>query len=125
LWTDKLRNSQYSSTDDIDLITEHFDKSTKLAFKDAKQDAFIRFGTSRDTDVSVGIKCGQLKLQGSVLFLRQSLHERGCHSSDRSDVVAFFEPGIVVMERAIQEHISAAHVPVTVRILMLYPIPLN
>ena len=36
-------------------------------------------------------------------------------------MVSLFEPGIVVMEKAIQEQISAAHVPVTVRYLNVVP----
>ena len=64
LFTDKLYNSQYGSPDDIAHIVDCFDKSTKLAFKDPSQTAFVRFGSTRDSDSSVDIKLGQLKLQG-------------------------------------------------------------
>jgi hypothetical protein len=66
---DTLRNSRYSSPDDIDQITDAFDKSTKLVFKDSHETAFIKFGTWRDVDATVNIKLGQLKLAGSFTRL--------------------------------------------------------
>ena len=63
-FTDKLYNSQYGSPDDIDHIVDCFDKSTKLAFNDPSQTAFVRFGSTRDSDSSVDIKLGQLRLRG-------------------------------------------------------------
>jgi hypothetical protein len=68
-FTDKLYNSQYGSPDDISHIVDCFDKSTKLAFKDPSQTAFIRFGSTRDSDPSVDIKLGQLKLKGCSSIL--------------------------------------------------------
>ena len=35
---------------------------------------------------------------------------------NRSDMATFFEPGVAVMEQAIQDQKAAAHVPVTVRV---------
>jgi hypothetical protein len=60
----KLCGSSYSSPDDVQRITDCFDKSTKLTFKDPDQPSFIKFGTSRNNDSSVNIKMGRLKLQG-------------------------------------------------------------
>jgi hypothetical protein len=59
-----LYNSRYSSREDTDQISEAFDKSTKLSFKDPKEASFVKFGTWRDTDATVNIKHGQLKLLG-------------------------------------------------------------
>jgi hypothetical protein len=63
---DKLSGSFCDNPDDIQRITECFDKSTKLSFKDPGQPSFIRFGTAKDNDSSVDIKRGRLKLQGLV-----------------------------------------------------------
>ena len=62
---DKLYSSHYGSPDDIDHITDCFDKSTKLTFAGSDRDAYVRFGTARDTQPSFDIKFGQLKLEGS------------------------------------------------------------
>ena len=45
-------------------MADRFDKSAKLSFKDPSQTSLIKFGSARDADDSVGIKFGQLKLQG-------------------------------------------------------------
>ena len=45
-------------------MADCFDKSAKLSFKDPNQTSLIKFGSARDIDGSVGIKFGQLKLQG-------------------------------------------------------------
>lgn len=58
----KLRNSRYK--DDIVTMLERFDKSTKPTFKDTKEKAYIHFGSLRDRDVEVGIRSGQLILDG-------------------------------------------------------------
>ncbi|KAG6889537.1 hypothetical protein C0992_004796 [Termitomyces sp. T32_za158] len=68
-----LRGTRF--TDDVDDITRCFDKTTKLTFRDNKVPQFIKFGTSRDKDPSLGIRSGQLKMQGV-------------------DVAKFFEPSI-------------------------------
>ena len=61
---DKLYNTRYGIPDDIAHIADCFDKTTKLGFKDDKNSSFIRFGTTKDSDASVDVKFGQLKLQG-------------------------------------------------------------
>ena len=66
LYTGKLYNSIYGSPDDIEHITNCFDRVTKLVFKDSSSTAFIRFGTVRDNDPSVDIKNGQIKMPGFV-----------------------------------------------------------
>jgi hypothetical protein len=62
--TAKLYQSNYGHAEDVDSMTDCFDKSAKLSFKDPRQISLIKFGSARDTDESVGIKFGQLKLQG-------------------------------------------------------------
>ncbi|KAG5350993.1 hypothetical protein C0989_008355 [Termitomyces sp. Mn162] len=60
---DLLQDSKF--VDDVDHITRCFDKTTKLRFRDIKEPQFIKFGTSRDKDLSLGIRSGQLKLKGN------------------------------------------------------------
>ncbi|THU90492.1 hypothetical protein K435DRAFT_781211 [Dendrothele bispora CBS 962.96] len=73
----KLANSKYSSNDDVKQITQVFDKTTKLVFRDRDSPAFIRFGTAKDRDPSVDIRNGQLKLAGNVVeeFFEPSLKQ--------------------------------------------------
>jgi hypothetical protein len=80
---DKLYDSQYGSPDDIAHIVDCFDKSTKLAFKDPSQMAFIRFGSTRDSDSSVDIKLGQLKLRGFGSTLVSRTEDSLTGSTDR------------------------------------------
>ena len=62
LWVAKLANSRYK--DDIPIMIERFEDSTKPLFKDNKGKAFIHFGLLRDRDPEVGIRSGQLILDG-------------------------------------------------------------
>ena len=61
---EKLRHSRYGVEADIAHITDCFDRTTKLGFKDPNQASFIRFGTTKDSDPTVDVRFGQLKLQG-------------------------------------------------------------
>lgn len=45
-------------------MTERFDKATKLAFRDPVDPQYIKFGGARDRDPTLGIRAGQLKLDG-------------------------------------------------------------
>ena len=45
-----------------------FDKTTKIRFSDDKQTQYIKFGSTRDKDEEVGIRFGQLKLNGWVFL---------------------------------------------------------
>ncbi|KAF5354126.1 hypothetical protein D9756_006963 [Leucocoprinus leucothites] len=60
-----LSGSQFY--DDMPFMTEKFDKSTKLLFRDPKDPQYIKFGNVRDKDLSRGITRGQLKLEGHVV----------------------------------------------------------
>jgi hypothetical protein len=59
-----LRNSKFA--DDINNITNSFDKTTKLTFRNVAESQFIKFGSSRDRDPKLNIRSGQLKLAGWV-----------------------------------------------------------
>jgi hypothetical protein len=62
--TGKLRGTRYGTPDSIDHITKRFDETTKRLFRDKKDMQFIPFGSPLDKDNSVGIRGGQLKLEG-------------------------------------------------------------
>jgi hypothetical protein len=59
---EKLKNSPYK--DDIKRMLDSFERSVKPTFTNSSQRSFIRFGTVRDRDPSVGIQSGQLPLEG-------------------------------------------------------------
>ena len=60
----KLYKSIYGHEEEVQHMAECFDKAAKLSFKDPSQISLIRFGSIRDSDDSVDINFGQLKLQG-------------------------------------------------------------
>ena len=47
-------------------MLDHFDKSVKPTFKDSAERSFIKFGSMRDRDPLVGIRSGQMVVEGSV-----------------------------------------------------------
>lgn len=47
---------------------ENFEASTKPTFKEGTDKSFIKFGCRTDNDLAVGIRSGQMVLDGSVLF---------------------------------------------------------
>jgi hypothetical protein len=55
--------------DDLDHITECFDKTTKPRFRNADDPQYIKFGGTRDNDPSCGIRFGQLKIAGYIISL--------------------------------------------------------
>ncbi|KAH9940124.1 uncharacterized protein BXZ73DRAFT_43112 [Epithele typhae] len=70
-----LKGSSFGNDEDIQSMLEHFDKMTKRVFKDESQSSYIKFGSLRCNDASVGISRGQLTLRGDVMrsFFRPSL----------------------------------------------------
>jgi hypothetical protein len=50
--------------DDIEHIVRCFDKTTKLRFRTAEDDQYVKFGSTRDNDAAYNIRFGQLKLLG-------------------------------------------------------------
>ncbi|KAG6867786.1 hypothetical protein C0993_011116 [Termitomyces sp. T159_Od127] len=57
-----LRGSKFM--EDVDAITQHFDRNSKLTFRNIDEPSFIKFGGLRDKDLTLGIRSGQLKLNG-------------------------------------------------------------
>ncbi|KAG6889543.1 hypothetical protein C0992_004803 [Termitomyces sp. T32_za158] len=79
---------------DVDAITQHFDEKSKLTFRVIDEPSFIKFGTVRDRDVALGIRSGQLRLNGS-------------------DVADFFEPSVTCIIQAIEDQRENAQRPIT------------
>ena len=59
---DLLKGSSFA--DDLDHITNCFDRTTKPRFRSIKDPQYIRFGSARDNDSKCGIRFGQLKIAG-------------------------------------------------------------
>ncbi|KAF5354124.1 hypothetical protein D9756_006961 [Leucocoprinus leucothites] len=79
---DFLRNTRFH--EDVPLIVDRFDKKTKLAFRDSDDPQYIKFGNTRDRDPNLGIRAGQLKLNGNI-------------------TAEFFEPSIQCIVSAVME----------------------
>ncbi|KXN81415.1 Heat shock 70 kDa protein 12B [Leucoagaricus sp. SymC.cos] len=60
-----LQNTRFH--DDVQAMTDKFDKSTKLAFRDPVDPQFIKFGSVRDRDPELNIRTGQLRLDGNII----------------------------------------------------------
>ena len=45
-------------------MMEQFEKATKATFRNPVDPSFIRFGSMRDRDDAVGIRSGQLRVDG-------------------------------------------------------------
>lgn len=60
----KLANSQYGNEESLYNMTEIFDKTTKVRFRDADEPQYIKFGSVRDKDPGYDIRSGQLRLSG-------------------------------------------------------------
>jgi len=70
--------------DDLDHITDCFDKTTKPRFRNEADPQYIKFGGTRDNDQICGIRFGQLKIAGT-------------------DVAKFFQPSIDCVVDAIMD----------------------
>ncbi|RXW25730.1 hypothetical protein EST38_g170 [Candolleomyces aberdarensis] len=86
-----LRNSKF--VDDVPHISECFDKTTKLRFRNQSDPQYIRFGGVRDKDLTFGIRSGQLRLEGS-------------------QVASFFAPSISCIIDSVKNQLSAAQKPI-------------
>lgn len=82
-----LRDSKFA--DDIDNITNSFDKTTKLTFRNVAEPQFVKFGSVRDRDLKLNIRSGQLKLLGP-------------------DVAAFFQPSLSCIVQAVRDQQATA-----------------
>ncbi|KDR71278.1 hypothetical protein GALMADRAFT_143974 [Galerina marginata CBS 339.88] len=88
---DFLDNSPF--LDDIDHIVRTFDTTTKLRFKDANDPQYIKFGSTRDNDLTHNIRFGQLKLAGA-------------------DVASFFRGSVDCIVKAVLEQHNSSKKPI-------------
>ncbi|PBK65402.1 hypothetical protein ARMSODRAFT_1022211 [Armillaria solidipes] len=79
---DKLKGTSFVG--EVKNITECFDKTTKLRFRNSDEPSYIKFGSMKDKDLALDIRAGQLKLPGT-------------------DVANFFEPSIKSIIDAVHE----------------------
>ncbi|KAI9060753.1 hypothetical protein FKP32DRAFT_1577403 [Trametes sanguinea] len=86
---DRLKDSAYGNEEDIKVMLDYFDKSTKPIFKDKKDAAYIKFGTMKCNDPKVNIRRGQLTLTGA-------------------EMESFFAPCLEAIVRAITDQRQAA-----------------
>ena len=109
---------------DIPLIEKCFDKTTKLSFRNAEEPQFIRFGTTRDTEPSLKIRSGQLRLLGCVptflFFVGSTCVVEGYFS--RSDLASFFEPSLQCIVKAINEQSASSSTKISVSLDELFQI---
>ncbi|KAF9243386.1 hypothetical protein BU15DRAFT_86367 [Melanogaster broomeanus] len=88
-FADKLKNSKYGSTDNIDHITKRFDETTKRLFREKNDIQWVPFGSPLDKDNAVGIRSGSLKLTGA-------------------EVAELFEPSIQAAVASIKAQVVAS-----------------
>lgn len=62
--SEKLQGSRFY--DDVPTITECFDQSTKLQFRDKTELSYVKFGGLRDREPSLNIQRGLLAIEGWV-----------------------------------------------------------
>ncbi|KAF9068288.1 hypothetical protein BDP27DRAFT_1421991 [Rhodocollybia butyracea] len=89
---DKLRGTRFYG--DVSAITDSFDRTSKLQFRNSKEACFIKFGGRSDTDLALDIRSGQMKIPGS-------------------DVARFFEPSVKAALKAIAQQRSGARRTIT------------
>ncbi|KIY64371.1 hypothetical protein CYLTODRAFT_438236 [Cylindrobasidium torrendii FP15055 ss-10] len=89
----KGRLSGTRFVEDVQHISECFDATTKLGFRDRSSPYYIRFGGRRDIDKTADIRNGQMKLNGDV-------------------VAGFFQPSINAILQAIKTLRRVARMPV-------------
>ncbi|KAI0079324.1 hypothetical protein K474DRAFT_1659403 [Panus rudis PR-1116 ss-1] len=96
---EKLQNSRYGNDEDIQTMLEDFDKSAKVTFRSESEKSIIKFGSSRDRDLAVGIRSGQLVLEGTT-------------------VAGLFRPSIAAILDATSKQIKGASGPITTAFLV-------
>lgn len=60
----KLSNSRYGNDEDVMSMMDSFERSAKPTFKDSSVPSYLKFGSMRDRDPGVGIRSGQLSVNG-------------------------------------------------------------
>ncbi|KAG1830176.1 hypothetical protein EV424DRAFT_1315773 [Suillus variegatus] len=94
LLQEKLSGSRFGTPDIVQQMTDIFDGTTKLRFRNPEDPSYIKFGTVRDKDPQRDIRNGQLKLSGH-------------------DVAKLFEPSISSIIEAFEIQRKAAGTPIT------------
>ncbi|KAG1792831.1 uncharacterized protein HD556DRAFT_1432493 [Suillus plorans] len=94
LLQEKLSGSRFGTPDIVQQMTDIFDSTTKLRFRNPEDPSYIKFGTVRDKDPQRDIRNGQLKLSGQ-------------------DVAKLFEPSISSIIEAFEIQRKAAGTPIT------------
>ena len=63
---EKLRNSRFDTTEDLESFSQKFDEGVKKVFSisNSTSDQYVKFGSPRDNDLSCGIRAGRLALTG-------------------------------------------------------------
>ncbi|KAG1853391.1 hypothetical protein F4604DRAFT_2044473 [Suillus subluteus] len=88
----RFASTRFGTSDVIHQMTEIFDSTTKLRFRNPEDPAYIKFGTIHDKDPQHDIRSGYLKL----------------------DVAKLFEPSINSIIEAFETQRRAAGTPITV-----------
>lgn len=95
----RLQASSYGNDTDIKAMMNSFERQTKPTFKESSQRSYVKFGSMRDKDPSVEIRCGQLALEA---------HE----------VTKFFQPCLDEILQAIRSQQVSASAPVGIAFLV-------
>ena len=63
---EKLKDSKFNTPEYLEAISQKFDEGVKRVFSTSTRHSnqYIKFGTLRDNEPSVGIKAGKLTLTG-------------------------------------------------------------
>ncbi|KAJ3784741.1 hypothetical protein GGU10DRAFT_270811 [Lentinula aff. detonsa] len=94
---DKLHGTRFE--EDIPRITECFDQTTKLQFKDSDEPYHVKFGGLRDREPNLDIRSGQMKISGLTM-------------------ARFFQPSIDTISKAIVDQRRDARKVITTVLLV-------
>jgi len=102
-----LAGSQF--VDDLDHISDCFDRTTKPRFRNSLDPQYVKFGSARDNDLDYGIRFGQLKLTRyahvSVTFATTQSQLFNLRSTD---IAGFFQPSIDCVVQAVEDQRNSA-----------------
>ncbi|KAJ3881321.1 hypothetical protein F5051DRAFT_458832 [Lentinula edodes] len=94
---DKLQGTRFE--EDVPRITECFDQTTKLQFRDSDEPSYVKFGGLRDREPNLDIRSGQMKIPGTI-------------------VARFFQPSVNAMLKAVVEQRREARKAITTLLLV-------
>ncbi|KAJ3815434.1 hypothetical protein F5876DRAFT_85802 [Lentinula aff. lateritia] len=94
---DKLQGTRFE--EDVPRITECFDQTTKLQFRDRDEPSYVKFGGLRDREPNLDIRSGQMKIPGTI-------------------VARFFQPSVNAMLKAVVEQRREARKAITTVLLV-------